>query len=421
MDPDVDHPRVAGGRGARGQRPRRGALVAVPVGVIAMPGPVDALDVDRRRHRRRPRGDVLEDARAGLLRRADRPGHARHVFGESVRLREAGIDRALRVVALHELHEAVVGPPGVYRHETRGDAERVHLTRTILEDVGTRLLVGVVLRHDVVDEVRLDGDGDQVLDDVRELVGDGERLNLSPRNLLRRRAVQRFRTEPRLVEQLGIKGANRRRGGLDAGRVDRRRRRRIEARLDQRGAGQHQQLRVVLRFDFRVRHARQELDPAVHDDASDVAGGAREEHAIGGPGAAERRSIALPVLLLVGRLRLGQQQAAVGEYPPRQQPGVERLRLGARQRRERLRVLEGESERQRRLPLPGRKRDAVGIVGWDWGRPRGDRTSSGSRTRRCPAAAPPRVSRCARSRADARSRDWDRDRRWSSGGRRAHR
>ena len=211
--------------------------------------------------------------------------------------------------------------------------------------------------------MRLDGNGNQVLDDVRELVRNGERLSLSPGNLLRRRAVQRFRTKSRLVEQLGIEGTNRRRGGLDAGGIDRRRGRRIETRLDQRGPGQHQQLRVVLGFDFRVRHARQELDPAVHDDASHVAGGAREEHAICRPGAAERRSIALPILFLVGRFRLGQQQAAVGEYPLRQQAGVERLRLGARQGRERLRVLEGESERQRRLPLPGGKRDAVGIVG----------------------------------------------------------
>ena len=127
-------------------------------------------------------------------------------------------ERALRVVAAHELQKAVVRTTRVDRDQARGDAERIHLTGTILEDVGQRPLVGVVPRHDVVDEVRLHADGDEILHDARELVGDRQRLNLRAGDLRRRRTVQRFRPLPRLVQHLGVQRPDGARVGLDVRR-----------------------------------------------------------------------------------------------------------------------------------------------------------------------------------------------------------
>ena len=63
--------------------------------------------------------------------------------------------------------------------------------------------------------------------------------------------------------------------------------------------GEHQQLRVVLRLDLGVRHAGQELHLPADHDAADVAGRAREEHAIHAARTAEARPIRLPVLLVI--------------------------------------------------------------------------------------------------------------------------
>ena len=139
----------------------------------------------------------------------DRLGHARNVDRQAVRLRESGEDRAVRVVPAHEFQKAVVGAARVDRDQAGGDPEGIHLARTVLEDVGERPLVGVVLRDDVIDEVRLHADGDEILHDARELVGDRQRLNLCAGDLRGRRTVQRFRPLTRLVQHLRVQGANR--------------------------------------------------------------------------------------------------------------------------------------------------------------------------------------------------------------------
>ena len=188
-------------------------------------------------------------------------------------------------------------------------------------------------------------------------------LNLCAGDLRGRRTVQRFRPLTRLVQHLRVQGANRARVGLDAGRVHGRGRRGVETGLDQRRAGEHQQLREVLRLDLGVRHAGKELHLSRHHHAADVAGRARKEHAIHRARAPEARPIAFPVLLRVGGSQLGEQQTRVLKDAPRQQPPVVDRRLGRRQRLERARVLERESERKRRLAFACRARDAVDVVG----------------------------------------------------------
>ena len=72
------------------------------------------------------------------------------------------------------------------RDQAGGDPERIHLTGTVFQDVGERLLVAVVPGHDVIDEVRLHADRDEILHHTRELVGDRQRLNLCAGDLRRR-------------------------------------------------------------------------------------------------------------------------------------------------------------------------------------------------------------------------------------------
>ena len=114
------------------------------------------------------------------------------------------------IVSTHELQKAVVRAARVDRDQAGGDAKGIHLAGTVLEDVGERLLVGVVLRHDVIDEVRLHADGDEILHDARELVGDRQGLNLCAGDLRRRRTVQRFRPLTRLVQHLRVQARGRR-------------------------------------------------------------------------------------------------------------------------------------------------------------------------------------------------------------------
>ena len=413
MDAYVDHARIAGRRRAGRQRARRGALIAVPVRVVAIDGPVDALDVDRRRHRRRPRRDVLEDAFRRRLRIGDRVGHAGHVGRHAVGRGEAGEDRALRVVAAHELQEAVVGAARVNRHQPGRDAERVHLARPILEDVGPRLPVGVVLRDHVVDEVGLDADRNQVLHHAGELVGDGQRLDLRARDVGGRGSVQRLGPLPRLVQHLGVQRPHRAGVRLDVRRVHRRRRLRVEARLDQRRRGEHQQLGEVLRLDLGVGHAGQELHLPVHHHAADVARRAREEHAIHAAGAAEPGAVAFPVVLVLGGAHLGQQQAGVAGR--RAAPAAARRRAWFRPPTA-ARTCAGSRSRSRRAAAigarrPGARRRPRSRTGW--GRCRCDRSSSAWRRLRSRRAVPLPASRCARSGAAPGSRVRDRGREWS--------
>ena len=137
----------------------------------------------------------------------------------------------------------------------------------------------------------------------------------------------------------------------------------VEPRLDQRRRGEHQQLGEVLRLDLGVGHAGQELHLPVHHHAADVARRAREEHAIHAARAAESGAVAFPVVLVLGGAHLGQQQAGVAEDAACQQPSVVDGGFGRRQRLERARVLEAETEGQRRSALAGRARDAVHVVG----------------------------------------------------------
>ncbi len=80
-------------------------------------------------------------------------------------------------------------------------------------------------------------------------------------------------------------------------------------------------------------------------------------------GAAKAGAVAFPVFLPVHRSHLGNEQTGVLKDPFRQQPRVVGCVLGGRQRFERARILERKSERQRRLALAERARDAVGVVG----------------------------------------------------------
>ena len=147
---------------------------------------------------------------------------------------------------------------------------------------------------------------------------------------------------------------------LDVVRVDGRPRRDIESRLHQRRARQHEQLRVVLRFDLRVRHARQELHPAVHHHAADMACRAREEHAVHRSRRAEPGPILLPVVLVVDGLQFGRQQERLLRQLPRAEPCIHRDALHGVERSERLRILECESVRQ--CCRPCRPGDTVVVV-----------------------------------------------------------
>ncbi len=201
---------------------------------------------------------------------------------------------------------------------------------------------------------------------LRKLVRDGNRLPLGARDVRRRRAVHRFRPLPCLVEHLGVERANGARVRLDVRGIDGRRRRGVEARLDEGCRRQHEQLRVILRFDLGVRHSGKELDLPADDDAADVTGRARQEDAIHRAGAPEPRAVAFPVFLLVGGSQLRDEETRVLEHTPREETAVEDRRLRCGQWLECLRVLERKPVGKRGLTFRWRTRDAVDIVGRVW-------------------------------------------------------
>ena len=214
---------------------------------------------------------------------------------------------------------------------------------------------------------------------------------------------------PCLVDHLRVEGLDRARPRLDVGRVDRCRGRGIEAGLDQRARRQHQQLGVVLGLDLRVGHAGQEAHLAPTP--------ARVRR--GTPRTTATPDRCVPGLPKPGRSRsqfsswsvgahLRHQQRRVLEDSSCEQTRIEHRHLRTRQRRERLRVLEGEAVGQVGPALAGRTEDAIGVVGRICGRGRCDPASTPARLRRADAAPAPDASRCGRWRAGPGWRDWGR-------------
>src|SRR6185369_5759009 len=99
----------------------------------------------------------------------------------------------------------------------------------ILEHVRQCGLIGVVLRDHVVDEVRLDGDGHEILDHIWKRIRDSERLQLAPSDRVRRISVKRLRTMECLLDHGAVERLYRIAVYLDVVRVDWRARRGIES------------------------------------------------------------------------------------------------------------------------------------------------------------------------------------------------